>query len=86
MFGCLPINPLGLSVFGIVMSLLYIKTRTVIFSMVAHALNNTVAAAMQFLSNNSNSSETIATSTNLKLAVVCLALSSPFFIGFIYKK
>jgi len=85
-FGCLHINPVGLSLFGIVMSLLYIKTRTLIVPMVAHALNNTVATAMQFLSNGSNPSETIATSTNLKFAVVCLALSSPFIIGFIYKK
>ncbi len=85
-FGCLHINPVGLSLFGIVMSLLYIKTRTLIVPMVAHALNNTVATAMQFLSSGSNPSETLVTSSNLQFAVVCLALSSPFILRFIYKK
>ncbi len=85
-FGCLHVNPIGLSIFGIVMALLYIKTRTLLVPMVAHAMNNAVAVAMQFLSTNSSTQQTDTATSYLWVGLVCVALSAPFLIRFISRK
>ncbi|NER29528.1 MAG: CPBP family intramembrane metalloprotease [Symploca sp. SIO1C4] len=85
-FGCLHVNPIGLSVFGIVMALLYLRTRTLIVPIIAHLLNNFLAILPQFLSNNNLETDTINTDYYLWMGLVFIACSAPFLIHFIYKK
>lgn len=85
-FGCLHVNPIGLSVFGIVMALLYLRTRTLIVPIIAHVLNNLLAILPQFLSNDNFEAETINTDYYLWMGLVFIAFSAPFLIHFIYKK
>lgn len=84
-FGFLHVNPLGLSVFGIVMALLYLRSNTLIVPIIAHSLNNTVVVLIQLLSSSSASKST-ASYTDWRSGVVLVALSAPFLILFIYKK
>ncbi|EKV00794.1 putative metal-dependent membrane protease [Leptolyngbya sp. PCC 7375] len=51
LFGMLHINnPLGLTMFGVIMALLYIRTRSLWVPIIAHALNNVVSVAPELLS------------------------------------
>ncbi|MGB7311469.1 MAG: type II CAAX endopeptidase family protein, partial [Nodosilinea sp.] len=49
LFGVLHSNLIGLFVFGVVMSLLYLSTRSLLVPMVAHAINNAIASGVDFL-------------------------------------
>lgn len=84
-FGFLHIDFLGALVFGIVMALLYIKTRTLIVPMVAHAMNNTIVTAILLFSTDNNTSETTNFSEFWQLGLIFIVVSSPFVIYFIYK-
>lgn len=84
-FGCLHVNPIGLSIFGLVMALLYLKGRTLFVPMVAHAINNFVALGLQFFSKTSNSHSTNTASSYLWTGLVFLALSAPFLVRFIFQ-
>lgn len=85
-FGLCHVNPLGLSVFGIIMALLYIKSRTLIVPMVAHALNNFFVIVMQFIPSKSSS---LNPNSNIysfwQVGILLIAVSLPFIISFIYK-
>ena len=89
LFGILHTNLLGLSVFGLVMALLYLKTRTLLVPIICHALNNLVTTALDFLSTLTDSVETIDSlaefQANWWMGVLCVAISSPFVLSFIYQ-
>ncbi|NEO99522.1 MAG: CPBP family intramembrane metalloprotease [Symploca sp. SIO2E9] len=85
-FGFLHVNPIGLSVFGIVMALLYLRTGTLIVPIIAHVLNNLLAILPQILSNSNLEAETINTDYYLWMGLVFIACSAPFLIRFIHKK
>lgn len=85
LFGFCHVNPIGLSMFGIVMALLYIKTSTLIVPIVAHALNNTVAVAMTLLSSGSGTKNDVVYS-DWRVGALMLTLSAPFLIYFVYKR
>lgn len=84
-FGCLHVNPIGLSIFGIVMALLYLKSCNLFVPMVAHAMNNSVAVGLQFLSKTSTTQSMKVDSSYLWGGLVFLALSAPFLVRFIFK-
>ena len=77
---------IGSSVFSIVMSLLYLQYNTLMVPIVAHALSNAVWFGL--LLRFSPKSELAATTffSNWMLGLLCIALSAPFIIRFIYKK
>ena len=89
-FGFLHIDFLGALVFGIVMALLYIKTRTLIVPMVVHAMNNIVAIAVDLFHINlfptyNTSENTFNFSEFWQLGLIYIVVSFPFVIYFIYK-
>lgn len=45
-FGLLHNNPVGLAVFGLIMALLYLQSRSLVLPMVAHGANNALALAI----------------------------------------
>lgn len=83
-FGFLHIDFLGALVFGIVMALLYIKTRTLIVPMVAHAMNNTIVIAIDLFPTD-NTSEITNFSEFWQWGLILVVISLPFVIYFIYK-
>jgi uncharacterized protein len=91
-FGLLHFNPLGISMAGIAWALLYLKTRTLIIPIVAHAMNNTIAVMVELLSdvmlkNNLVESTTDPTSSSsLIIGLLLSVVSFPFLLRFIYQR
>ncbi|MBM0743165.1 CPBP family intramembrane metalloprotease [Phormidium sp. CLA17] len=87
LFGVLHPNPIGLTIFGLLMGLLYIKTRSLLVPISCHALNNGVAIALQSLPTKFTSETSTLTLAELKsglgLSVLLVAISAPFLIRFI---
>jgi membrane protease YdiL (CAAX protease family) len=88
-FGLLHDNVVGLSMFGLMMGLLYIKTRTLIVPIVCHALNNTAVVILEFLLIHFDTTKTVYTVEQFRslwwLGVAYVMLSAPTLIYFIAK-
>lgn len=88
-FGILHANVIGLSVFGLVMGLLYIQSRTLIVPIVCHALNNSLALGFGWLSSRSTSIDTLnlleQLQSNWWVGVLLLVLSGPWIVRFILR-
>ena len=86
LFGVLHSNLVGLFVFGVVMSLLYLSTRSLVVPMVAHALNNAIASAVDFLSTQS-AANTIDTLAEFRaswwVGPLCLLVSAPWVLRYV---
>ncbi len=52
LFGCLHSNPIGLTMFGLVMGVLYVKTRSLVVAIGAHGFNNAIAFGLPLLVQN----------------------------------
>lgn len=84
-FGLLHSNPIGLTVFGLVMGLLYIKTRSLLIPIAGHALNNLAALGMTFLPKDPNATTLSALRESLPAGIILLVLSAPWLVWFIAK-
>ena len=88
LFGLLHANIVGLFVFGLMMAVLYLKTRTLIVPIICHALNNLVAVGLELASQNSGTTEKFDVLTELRaywwVGVVYIVLSAPWLITFLY--
>ncbi|MDV2996016.1 MAG: hypothetical protein N4J56_005670 [Chroococcidiopsis sp. SAG 2025] len=84
-FGLGHIVPFGAAVFGILMTLLYFKTRTLIVPAIAHAMNNAATIVLELFFP----SQQIATNYNfpeyLHWGIVLIIISAPFVLRFTYK-
>lgn len=85
LFGFLHPNPIGLSVFGLVMALLYIKSRTLFIPVIAHAFNNIIAVVLQTVSFGAGEAENRIIYSNLIPGLLYVFISAPFLVYFIYK-
>jgi uncharacterized protein len=86
LFGMLHSNLIGLFVFGVVMALLYLSTRSLLVPMVAHALNNAIASGIDFLTAQptANTLTTLAEfRANWWLGLVCLLVSAPWVLRYV---
>lgn len=89
LFGALHLNnPLGLTLFGLVMGLLYVRTRSLWVPVACHSLNNLAAVGIDWLSKLATSGQTSTVSdiqdvwlTSLVLVVVSL----PFLGWFVWR-
>ena len=78
-FGVLHIDIIGAFVFGYVMCLLYLRTKTLFVPIAAHALNNLFAWSAEVFSSNDSAELSITQlQAEWPLFVVCLALSVPW--------
>jgi len=86
-FGVLHTNVIGLSMFGVVMGLLYIKTRTLIVPMACHALNNALVTALGVIPPTSNPDATLNNLEQFRqgwwIGLVLLGISLPWLVQFI---
>lgn len=82
LFGLLHSNLLGLFVFGVVMALLYLTTRSLLVPTVAHALNNALAMGLEYATTQNAPPGAIHTLAEFRsswwLGVVCLGVSAPW--------
>ncbi|AFY56611.1 putative metal-dependent membrane protease [Rivularia sp. PCC 7116] len=90
LFGFLhPQNPIGLTLLGIILGLLYIKTRSLIMPIAFHALNNILAVSSQLLPSDSSSYEPAQSLQNLInywwLGLLMMSISLPILLRFVWK-
>ncbi|MEO1427897.1 MAG: type II CAAX endopeptidase family protein [Cyanobacteria bacterium J06633_8] len=90
LFGFLhPQNPIGLTLLGIILGVLYIKTRSLIVPIAFHGLNNILALSSQLLPRDSSSYKPAESLQNLInywwLGLLLMAISLPFLLRFIWK-
>ena len=85
LFGVLHANFIGLTMFGLVMGLLYLRTRTLIVPIVCHALNNAIALSFHFLAvDSSDASLTLEQfRAGWRVGLVYLVITLPWLIRFI---
>ena len=87
LFGVLHANFVGLTMFGLVMGLLYLRTRTLIVPIVCHAFNNAIAIAFNLLPGDSP--DPTLTLEQFRagwwMGVVCLTLALPWLLQFILR-
>lgn len=87
LFGLLHSNLVGLFVFGLVMSLLYLRSRCLLVPITAHALNNAIASFLEFLTARLETNVPANTLADFRaswwLGVLCLLVSSPIIWRFI---
>ncbi|WP_242055496.1 CPBP family intramembrane glutamic endopeptidase [Nostoc flagelliforme] len=89
LFGfCHPNNPIGLSLVGIILGVLYIKTRSLIVPVTFHVLNNILAVSMQLLPSNSLTYTPAEQLQQLRsswwLGIVLMAISLTFLSRFLW--
>ena len=90
-FGVLHFDLLGAFIFGYVMCVLYLWTKTLLVPILAHALNNFIAGALELLSVAIGGEPTAAlTLADLRsewlLGTVCLVLSIPWLVIYLRNK
>ncbi|WP_414544448.1 lysostaphin resistance A-like protein [Nostoc sp. CCY0012] len=87
LFGVLHANIVGLSMFGIMMGVLYIKTRTLIVPIVCHAVNNLLAVSMGFFASESQTTSAVNNLEQLRsswwVGVVLMLISLPLLMRFL---
>jgi uncharacterized protein len=87
LFGCFHSNFIGLSLFGIILGVFYIKTRSLIVPIAFHALNNILATLMPLLPNNLLSYIPIeqlrSSYLYLWIGIVLVAISLPLLLCFL---
>ena len=89
LFGILHANFIGLSVFGLVMGVLYIKTRTLLVPIICHALNNMLAVGISLLPNKSVTAASLDSLEQLRsqssFGLLLIAISLPLLINFFWR-
>lgn len=86
LFGFLHANVIGLSMFGLVMGLLYLKTRTLLVPIACHALNNLIAFGMMARRSATSTVPSLESIRSIWwFGVVLIVISLPFLLRFIRK-
>jgi membrane protease YdiL (CAAX protease family) len=81
LFGVLHSNLVGLFMFGVIMAVLYLSTRSLLVPILAHSINNGIASLIEFFTLQA--STTLPTDAlaefraNWWIGVLCLGLSTP---------
>lgn len=89
LFGCLHLNPIGLSVFSVIATLLYLKTHTLVMPIAFHALNNGIVAIISWVNFNMAAAEPslleIQSFETLGSGLFLIVISAPVLIWFVKK-
>ena len=86
LFGMLHINnPMGLTMFGVIMALLYVRTRSLWVPIIAHALNNVVSVAPELLSTSPQTFNIGDFQETWWVGLIGMGLAAPTLGHFIYK-
>ncbi|MEH6892141.1 CPBP family intramembrane glutamic endopeptidase [Bacillus sp. JJ864] len=85
-FGFGHVDVIGAFLFGVVMCLLYIKTKSLWTNMIVHALNNTVVSIIQFTDSSAQEPVKIAelqAQSNLWIGLIIIIISLLWLVPFI---
>ncbi|WP_080810572.1 CPBP family intramembrane glutamic endopeptidase [Halomicronema hongdechloris] len=89
LFGLLHMNLVGLFVFGLVLALLYLHSRTLWVPILAHALNNAIASSLELATSPTRTTVAMTTLEEFRagwwLALLLLLLSAPWVGRYIYR-
>lgn len=88
LFGLLHTNVVGLTVFGIVMALLYCTTGSLWVAILAHGLNNLVVLLLSTLSTTDSPSPATSLAefqANWWIGVILMLVSAPVLVPFIWR-
>ncbi|NEO28395.1 MAG: CPBP family intramembrane metalloprotease [Kamptonema sp. SIO4C4] len=88
LFGIGHVNPLGLTMVGLILGILYLKTNSLWVPMVAHTFNNGIVVVIRFISETYTTSEPQSlqdTFTNWQNGLVLMAVSAPLLLYYLYK-
>ncbi len=86
LFGILHGNVIGLTMFGLVMALLYLQTNSLGVAIAIHAINNAIAASLEVLSRLSGNTEPTSLEefrSGVWFGAILLAVSIPLLAKFI---
>jgi membrane protease YdiL (CAAX protease family) len=86
LFGILHGNVIGLTLFGLVMALLYLRTNSLGVAIAIHALNNAIAASLEVISRLTGNAEPASLEefrSGVWFGAILLTVSMPFLIRFI---
>ncbi|MEL6813416.1 MAG: type II CAAX endopeptidase family protein [Cyanobacteria bacterium J06598_3] len=81
-------NPLGLTLFGFAMGLLYVRTRRLWVPIVCHSLNNVAAVTIDAASKVGGNEQTYTVADvqdSLGIGVVMMLMSAPFLAHFVWR-
>lgn len=84
-FGLAHIVPLGATIFGILTTLLYFKTRTLIVPAIAHAMNNAATIILELFFPSQQISTIYNFSEYLHWGLILTVVTALFVIRFVYK-
>lgn len=85
LFGILHINnPMGLTMFGVIMALLYVRTRSLWVPIIAHALNNVVSVAPEVFSSAPQTFDISDFQQTWWVGLIGVCLAAPTLTHFIY--
>lgn len=85
-FGVLHVDPVGAGVFGVVMALMYIRSRTLWVPIAMHAANNGTVLAFVYLAGDAVADEAPPDLAAAMIAgLVLIALSLPFIVFFLMR-
>ncbi|MEO0888206.1 MAG: type II CAAX endopeptidase family protein [Cyanobacteria bacterium J06648_10] len=76
-------NPVGLTVFGLVMGLLYLRTGSLWVPILCHSLNNLMVAGLNWLSPATEAATLATTQQNWGLGVVMMVVAAPLLLQFV---
>jgi membrane protease YdiL (CAAX protease family) len=86
LFGLLHLNVLGLFIFGLIMSLIYLKTHTLFIPIAIHSLNNFIAVIFELISSLFKEQAILNSSDNIQfswcLGLIAMGISLPWIINF----
>jgi hypothetical protein len=89
LFGLLHINnPVGLTLFGLVMGLLYVQTRSLWVPIACHGLNNLAAVGIDSMSRWASSEQTYTLAdmqASWWVGLILIGVSAPFLMRFIWR-
>ncbi|MDQ7095072.1 type II CAAX endopeptidase family protein [Desulfosporosinus sp. PR] len=87
LFGILHFNFIGITMVGFIMCIVYLKTRSLIPTMIMHSLNNLLAESITLL--GSNGAKTPLTIDSMRSTfwsgIVLMAMTGPFLVYYIYR-
>lgn len=88
-FGLAHANVLGLSIFGFVMGVLYIKTRSLFVPIVCHGLNNLLAVGAEMLPSDSVNNPDVKSleylQSNFGIGMLLMLISLPLLLRFLWR-
>ena len=85
-FGVLHVDPVGAGLFGVVMALMYLRTRTLWVPIAMHAINNGVVLLAVFTAGEAVTEDSTQTIVEALIAgIVFMGISLPFIVWFIWR-